>query len=59
MKLEQTFEVQAPLAQVWDALNDLERVAPCLPGAANTGHVHGQARADDRRLQRHDPDRGG
>ena len=34
MKLEQTFEVQAPLAQVWEALNDLERVAPCLPGAA-------------------------
>jgi carbon monoxide dehydrogenase subunit G len=33
MKLEQTFEVQAPLDQVWAALNDLERVAPCLPGA--------------------------
>ena len=32
MKLEQTFEVQAPLDQVWAALNDLERVAPCLPG---------------------------
>jgi carbon monoxide dehydrogenase subunit G len=38
MKLEQTFEVQAPLEQVWAALNDLERVAPCLPGAAITGH---------------------
>jgi carbon monoxide dehydrogenase subunit G len=38
MKLEQTFEVEAPLAQVWAALNDLERVAPCLPGAAITGH---------------------
>ena len=38
MKLEQTFEVQAPLAHVWAALNDLERVAPCLPGAAITGH---------------------
>lgn len=38
MKLEQTFEVQAPLGQVWEALNDLERVAPCLPGAAITGH---------------------
>jgi carbon monoxide dehydrogenase subunit G len=38
MKLEQTFEVQAPLAQVWEALNDLERVAPCLPGAAITSH---------------------
>jgi uncharacterized protein len=38
MKLEQTFEVQAPIEQVWAALNDLERVAPCLPGAAITGH---------------------
>jgi uncharacterized protein len=38
MKLEQTFEVQAPVAQVWAALNDLERVAPCLPGASITGH---------------------
>ena len=38
MKLEQTFEVQAPLEEVWAALNDLERVAPCLPGAAITGH---------------------
>jgi carbon monoxide dehydrogenase subunit G len=38
MKLEQTFVVQAPLEQVWAALNDLERVAPCLPGAAITGH---------------------
>jgi len=38
MRLEQTFEVQAPLEQVWAALNDLERVAPCLPGAAITGH---------------------
>ncbi len=46
MKLEQTFEVQAPLDQVWSALNDLERVAPCLPGAAITdrdedGTYHG------------------
>ena len=38
MKLEQTFEVQAPLERVWEALLDLERVAPCLPGAAITGH---------------------
>jgi carbon monoxide dehydrogenase subunit G len=38
MRMEQTFEVQAPLAQVWAALNDLERVAPCLPGATITGH---------------------
>jgi uncharacterized protein len=37
MRMEQSFEVQAPLEQVWSALIDLERVAPCLPGAAITG----------------------
>jgi carbon monoxide dehydrogenase subunit G len=37
MKLEQTFEVAAPLERVWEALIDVERVAPCLPGAAVTG----------------------
>ena len=38
MKLEQSFEVAAPIDQVWAALNDLERVAPCLPGATITDH---------------------
>ena len=38
MKLEQSFEVAAPIDQVWHALNELERVAPCLPGAAITDH---------------------
>jgi carbon monoxide dehydrogenase subunit G len=38
MRLEQTFDVQAPLDEVWDALTDLERVAPCLPGAAIHSH---------------------
>jgi carbon monoxide dehydrogenase subunit G len=37
MKLEQSFEVAAPLERVRAALIDLERVAPCLPGAAVTG----------------------
>jgi uncharacterized protein len=37
MKMEQSFEVRAPVDRVWDALIDLERVAPCLPGAAITG----------------------
>jgi carbon monoxide dehydrogenase subunit G len=36
MKLEQTFEVAAPVDEVWTALIDLERVAPCLPGAEIT-----------------------
>ena len=38
MRLEQSFEVAAPIDAVWAALNDLERVAPCLPGAAITEH---------------------
>ena len=38
MKLEQSFEVAAPIDEVWAALNDLERVAPCLPGASITEH---------------------
>ena len=37
MKLEQSFEVAAPLDRVWAALVDVERVAPCLPGASVTG----------------------
>ena len=37
MKLEQSFDVQAPIEQVWEALIDVQRVAPCLPGAAITG----------------------
>ena len=37
MKLEQSFEVAAPIDQVWQTLIDVEHVAPCLPGAAVTG----------------------
>ena len=37
MKLEQSFTVAAPVEQVWDALVDVERIAPCLPGAEITG----------------------
>ena len=37
MKLEQSFEVSAPPEPVWEALIDVERVAPCLPGATVTG----------------------
>src|SRR5437588_5873981 len=37
MKLEQSFEVAAPLERVWQTLIDIEHVAPCLPGAAVTG----------------------
>jgi carbon monoxide dehydrogenase subunit G len=36
MKLEHSFDVQAPVDRVWEALIDIERVAPCLPGAEIT-----------------------
>jgi uncharacterized protein len=34
MKLENEFTVPAPIEQAWEVLLDMERVAPCLPGAA-------------------------
>jgi carbon monoxide dehydrogenase subunit G len=33
MKFENTFEVDAPIDEVYAALLDVERVAPCVPGA--------------------------
>jgi uncharacterized protein len=36
MKLEHSFEVEAPLEKVWARLIDVEKVAPCLPGAEIT-----------------------
>jgi carbon monoxide dehydrogenase subunit G len=36
MKLEQSFEVNAEIDKVWSELIDIERVAPCLPGAEVT-----------------------
>jgi uncharacterized protein len=36
VKLEQTFEVDAPVQRVWEALIDVQQVAPCLPGATIT-----------------------
>jgi uncharacterized protein len=36
MKLEQSFSVPAPIDEVWSALVDVQRVAPCLPGAEIT-----------------------
>lgn len=33
MEFESSFDVDVPIDQVWDALLDLERVAPAVPGA--------------------------
>jgi carbon monoxide dehydrogenase subunit G len=42
MRIENTVEVDAPLDRVWALVNDIPRVAPCMPGAALTGVVDGQ-----------------
>jgi uncharacterized protein len=36
MEIENSFEVPAPVEQVWSFLLDVERVAPCMPGAELT-----------------------
>jgi carbon monoxide dehydrogenase subunit G len=33
VRLDQSFEVRAPVERVWETLIDVRRVAPCLPGA--------------------------
>jgi len=33
MELEHHFTVPVPTAQAWEALLDVERIAPCMPGA--------------------------
>jgi carbon monoxide dehydrogenase subunit G len=33
MEFENTFVVDAPVEDVWDLLLDVERIAPCMPGA--------------------------
>ena len=42
MKIENTVEVDAPIDRVWALVNDIPRVAPCMPGAALTGVVDGK-----------------
>ncbi len=36
MQLENSFTVPAPPAEAWKVLLDVERVAPCMPGATLT-----------------------
>ena len=33
MEMDQSFTVPVPPAQAWDVLLDVERIAPCMPGA--------------------------
>ena len=46
MKLEQSFDVKAPIDVVWNTLVDVELVAPCLPGAKITGSDNGVYHGD-------------
>ena len=39
MRLENRFEVAAPIEQAWALLNDVPRVVPCMPGAELTETV--------------------
>jgi carbon monoxide dehydrogenase subunit G len=36
MKLQNSFEIPLPPGEAWDLLLDIERIAPCLPGATIT-----------------------
>src|SRR5919206_2845562 len=37
MKINNEFTVGVPVQQAWDVMLDLERIAPCLPGASIQG----------------------
>lgn len=44
MKIDNTFEVSLPLDDTWALLQDLTRIAPCLPGAHLDDVVDGEYR---------------
>jgi uncharacterized protein len=43
MQIDNTFTVHAPIEDVWAYLLDVEKVAPCMPGAELTETIHDQA----------------
>ena len=49
MELENDFTVPVPKAQAWAVLMDVERIAPCMPGATFDGYLDDDAQ--DERLQ--------
>jgi carbon monoxide dehydrogenase subunit G len=46
MKIENSFVVSAPPATTWAILTDIERIAPCVPGAALSEVADDQAHDD-------------
>ena len=43
MRIDNAFTVHAPIGDVWTYLLDVEKVAPCMPGAELTETIHDQA----------------
>jgi carbon monoxide dehydrogenase subunit G len=43
MQIDNAFTVRAPIEDVWTYLLDVEKVAPCMPGAELTETIHDQA----------------
>lgn len=41
MKIENSFTIDAPIADAWELLTNIEWIAPCLPGAKLTDEVDG------------------
>ena len=42
MRLENTLSIPVPAEEAWEVLLDIERIAPCVPGAALTSHDGGR-----------------
>jgi aerobic carbon-monoxide dehydrogenase medium subunit len=42
LRLDQSFDVQAPLERVWSSFVEVEPIVPCLPGAELTGSNDGE-----------------
>ncbi|MGR7000985.1 hypothetical protein ACU686_27845 [Yinghuangia aomiensis] len=57
MKLENTLSIPVPADEAWTVLLDIERIAPCVPGATLTGQdadgYHGKSEGQDRRHRPH------
>ena len=39
MKLQDSFEIEAPAEQIWEFLLDIPRVSVCVPGAEDVKEV--------------------
>ena len=42
MKIEDSFRVEVPVDEAWKVLLDIERIAPCMPGASLTRPPEGE-----------------